>query len=136
MRTDGKIAKPTASNGKSNESGLITNWENLPMKGKYKDSYCLWDNCRGHSSYRCLNTKIDHEAKMKILAENKACKHCLKTGKSTHEKECDRKRTCLICNQAHNLNLHGRREILAALKEKKEKQSSIPQDVELQNGEE
>ena len=40
----------------------------------------------------------------------------------------------MICKQSHNLNLHGRREILAALKERKEKQqSSAPQVEELQN---
>ena len=137
LRTEGnKGSTPTSSSkNRSNDSGLIANWESLPMKGKYKDSYCLWDNCRGHSSYRCLNTKIDHEAKMKILAENKACKHCLKTGKAGHEKDCDKKRACLICKQSHNLNLHGRREILAALKERKEKQSSASQVEELQNEE-
>ena len=135
LRTEGNKGNAATSSG--NDSGLIANWESLPMKGKYKDSYCLWDNCRGHSSYRCLNTKIDHEAKMKILASNKACKHCLKTGKASHEKDCEKKRTCLICKQSHNLNLHGRKEILAALKERKEQQqsSSAPPVEELRNEE-
>ena len=120
LRTEGKEGNHSPSEQDRQKDEATEN----PMKGSNKNAFCLWDNCYGHSSYRCFNNKFDHAYKLRALAKNKACRHCLKIGKAGHEKECSNKRACLICGKFHNTNLHARKDILEALKKRKEKEQT------------
>ena len=95
-----------------------------PCKGKYKKAYCIFENCYGHASTFCLNTKLTHEQKMAKAKREKVCMICLKTV-DHKEKDCDSKyKSCLICGAAHNVNLHSRKDVSEALKKRKQQAKS------------
>ena len=91
----------------------------LPQKGKYKNAYCIFENVRGHGSAFCLSHELDFEQKLKKAKAHKVCLVCLRVA-NHKEKECPNKiKTCMICGQLHNVNIHARRDVIEAFKKKK-----------------
>ena len=64
LRTEGKEVVNTGSEQEDSKREA----SEAPMKGNNKNQFCLWDNCYGHSSFRSLNTKLDHAYKLRALA--------------------------------------------------------------------
>ena len=95
-----------------------------PVKGKYTKAWCIFENCFGHSSSYCLNAKLDFPQKLAIAKKENVCLVCLKV--ANHKgKDCDAKfKTCLICGQNHNTNLHARREVDEAFRKRKRESKS------------
>ena len=94
------------------------------VKGKYKNAYCIFEECKGHGSAFCLNHEFDFNFKLQKAKEHKVCLVCLKV--SNHkEKDCSNKvKTWMICGQMHNVNLHARKEVMEAFKRKKSETKS------------
>ena len=91
----------------------------LPQKGKYKNAYCIFENVRGHGSAFCLSNDLDFEQKLKKVRAHNVCLVCLRVA-NHNEKECPNKiKTCMICGQLHNVNLHARKDVVEAFKKKK-----------------
>ena len=91
----------------------------LTQKRKYKNAYCIFENVRGHGSAFCLSHELDFEQKLKKAKAHKVCLVCLRVA-NHKEKECTNKiKTCMICGQLHNVNIHARRDVIEAFKKKK-----------------
>ena len=90
-------------------------------KGKNKP-YCIFCEQSGHASTFCRTMKYDMSYKMNQAKKHGVCKVCLKV---TNHKEpnCDGKyKTCLVCKEPHNTNLHARKDSFPAFQKLKEKQ--------------
>ena len=61
----------------------------------------------------------DFEQKLKMAKTHKVCLVCLRVA-NHKEKDCPNKiKTCMICKQLHNVNLHARKDVVEAFKKKK-----------------
>ena len=65
--------------------------------------------------------KFDMDYKMSQAKKHGVCKACLKVA-NHKEPDCDGKyKTCLVCKEPHNTNLHARKDSYPAFQKLKEK---------------
>ena len=96
----------------------------VAIKGRFKNAYCIFEEVKGHNSVHCLNTKLDFPQKLDKAKKQNVCLVCLKIA-NHKEKSCDAKfKTCLICGQNHNTNLHARREVDETFRKRKKESKS------------
>ena len=104
---------------KTDVTEKVPDQSTLPLKGKYKNAYCIFEDVRGHGSAFCLSHDFDYEQKLQKAKAHKVCLVCLRVA-NHKEKDCPNKvKNCMICGQMHNVNLHARREVIEAFKKKK-----------------
>ena len=95
------------------------------MKGKYRNAYCIFENVRGHGYAFCLNNEFDFETKLQKAKFHKVCLVFLRVA-NHKKKDCTNKiKTCLICGELHDVNLHARKDVVEALKNKKGEEKMI-----------
>ena len=91
-------------------------------KGKGNKPYCIFCEQSGHASTFCRTMKYDMNYKMNQAKKHGVCKVCLKVA-NHKEPNCDGKyKTCLVCKEPHNTNLHARKDSFPAFQKLKEKQ--------------
>ena len=90
-------------------------------KGKGNKPYCIFCEQIGHASTFCRTMKYDYDYKINQAKKHGVCKVCLKVA-NHKESNCDGKyKTCLVCKEPHNTNLHARKDSYPAFQKLKEK---------------
>ena len=80
------------------------------MKRKYKNTSCIFEECKGHGSTFCLNHDFDYNYKLQKAKDHKVSLVCLRIANHKEKDRTNKIKTCMICGQMHNVNLHARRE--------------------------
>ena len=112
------LANKTSETSESSSKGNKNNRKQV--FGKYTKAYCVFHDAFGHGTGYCVGPKYDEDYKMAQVKRHKLCKLCLKT--ATHsEKDCNAEyKTCLVCKEAHHVNLHERKDVDEAFRKLKE----------------